>query len=49
MTDEQFSAIPWWVNVPFRREDEICYVLDKDVNANSPKQQSASRHVAPLW
>jgi hypothetical protein len=49
-----FSAISWRVQVNFQwDDDEVRFVLDQHADldfysANSPKQQSAGRRVAPL-
>ena len=49
-----FSAISWWDQVTFRRDDDvILFVLDQHTlldlySASWLKQQSAGRHVAPL-
>ena len=49
-----FSAILWREQVNFQwDDDEVRFVLDHHAysfffSASSPKQQSASRHVAPL-
>jgi hypothetical protein len=52
-----FSAtcISWRVQVNFQwDDDEVCFVLDQHAEldfygASSLKQQSAGRHVTPLW
>ena len=51
-----FSAISWQEQVNFQRDDdddEVRFILDHNAeldfySANSQKQQSACRHVAPL-
>ena len=50
-----FSAISWREQVNFKwDDDEVRFVLDQHAeldfySASSLKQQSADRHVAPLW
>ena len=49
------SAISWREQVCFQwKDDDVRFVLDQDVecyvySASSLKEQSAGRHVAPLW
>jgi len=48
-------AISWWEQVNFQWDnDEVHFILDQHAkldfySANSQKQQSAGRRVAPLW
>jgi len=50
-----FSALSWREQVNFRwDDDEVRFVIDQKAeldyySANSLEQQSADRHVAPLW
>jgi hypothetical protein len=52
---QQFLAISWQEQVDFQwDDDEVCFGLDQNAeldfySASSLKQQSAGRHVAPLW
>ena len=52
---QQFSAISWREQVNFQcDDDEVHFVLDQLAeldfyNSNSLQQQSADRHVVPLW
>ena len=59
MPNEQIFTISWWEQVKFQwddddDDDDVCFVLYQHVklnfySASSLKQQSASRHVMPLW